>query len=108
MHTLDWFAVLAAGLLALGGLGHVFVFETAIGEVELEWTRWIADHRVGLLDSLATIGSALSDTWTVIGMAFGASSMLWAAGRRSHACLLPVGLALELTRLPVGVDHRRA
>ena len=97
MHTLVWFAVLAAGLLALGGLGHVFVFETAIGEVELEWTRWIADHRVGLLDSLATIGSALSDTWTVIGMAFGASSMLWAAGRRSHACLLPVGLALELT-----------
>ena len=97
MHTLYWFVGLAAALLALGGLGHVLVFETAIGEAELEWTRWVADHRVGLLDSLATIGSALSDTWTVIGMAFGASSMLWAAGRRSHACVLPLGLALELT-----------
>ena len=97
MHTLFGFVVLAAALLALGGLAHVFVFETAIGEVELEWTRWIADNRVGPLDTLAPIGSALSDTWTVIGMAFGASSMLWAAGRRSQACLLPVGLALELS-----------
>ena len=97
MHTLFGFVVLAAALLALGGLAHVFVFETAIGETELEWTRWIADNRIGLLDTLAPIGSALSDTWTVIGMAFGASSMLWAAGRRPQACFLPVGLALELS-----------
>ena len=97
VHTLFGFMVLAAALLALGGFGHVFVFGTAIGDAELEWTRWIADNRVGPLDTLATIGSALSDTWTVIGMAFGASSMLWAAGRRPQACVLPIGLALELT-----------
>ena len=96
-HTVYGFVVLAAAMLALGGLAHVFVFETAIGEVELEWTRWIADNRVGPLDTVAPVGSALSDTWTVIGMAFGASSMLWAGGRRSQACLLPVGLALELS-----------
>ncbi len=96
-HTLFGFVVLAAALLALGGLAHVLVFETAIGETELEWTRWIADNRIGPLDTLAPIGSALSDTWTVIGMAFGASSMLWVVGRRSQACLLPIGLALELS-----------
>ena len=91
------FVILAASLLALGALGELFVFDSTVGRVELEWTDWIARHRVGVLDTLATVGSSFTDTWTVIGTAFGASAMLWLTGYRRHACLLPIGLALELT-----------
>ena len=62
------------------------MFDSTIGRVELEWTDWVARHRVGVLDSVAAIGSSLTDTWTVIGIAFGASSMLWLTGYRRHAC----------------------
>ena len=90
------FVVLVAVMLAVGALADVAVFDSTIGRVELEWTDWVARHRVGALDSAAAIGSSLTDTWTVIGIAFGASCMLWLTGHRRHACLLPIGLAVEL------------
>ena len=90
------FVVLVASMLAVGALAEVLVFDSTIGRVELEWTDWVARHRVGVLDSAAAVGSSLTDTWTVIGVAFGASSMLWLTGHRRHACLLPTGLAVEL------------
>ena len=83
-------------MLAVGALADVAVFDSTIGRVELEWTDWVARHRVGVLDSAAAIGSSLTDTWTVIGIAFGASSMLWLTGHHRLACLLPTGLAVEL------------
>ena len=73
------------------------MFDSTIGRVELEWTDWVARHRVGVLDLVATVGSSLTDTWTVIGTAFGAFSMLWLTGYRRHACALPIGLTVELT-----------
>ena len=90
------FVVLVASMLAVGALAEILVFDSTIGRVELEWTDWISRHRVGVLDSAAAVGSSLTDTWTVMGVAFGASSMLWLTGHRRHACLLPTGLVVEL------------
>jgi undecaprenyl-diphosphatase len=83
-------------MLVVGALGQVFIFEGSIGRVELEWTDWVARHRIGVLDAVATVGSSLTDTWTVIGVAFGASVILWVTGNRRHASMLPIGLAVEL------------
>ena len=91
-----WVA-LVVSMLLVGALAEPVVFDSTIGTVELEWTEWVARHRVGVLDPLAAVGSSLTDTWTVIGTAFGAVSMLWLTGYRRHACTLPVGLAVELT-----------
>lgn len=95
--ALSGFVVLVLSMLTLGALAEVLVFDSTIGRVELEWADWVARHRVGVLDSVATVGSSLTDTWTVVGTAFGAFSMLWLTGYRRHACALPIGLALELT-----------
>ena len=95
--ALSGLIVLVVSMLALGGLAELFLFDSTIGRLELDWTEWIALHRVGVLDTLASVGSSFTDTWTVIGTAFGASAMLWLAGYRGQAFTLPVGLALELT-----------
>ena len=90
------FVVLVGSMLALGGLAELVLFDSTIGRLELGWTEWIALHRVSVLDTLASVGSSFTDTWTVIGTAFGASAMLWLAGYRGQACTLPAGLTLEL------------
>ena len=95
--ALSGLIVLVVSMLALGGLAELFLFDSTIGRLELDWTEWIALHRVGVLDTLASVGSSFTDTWTVIGTVFGASAMLWLAGYRGQAFTLPVGLALELT-----------
>jgi undecaprenyl-diphosphatase len=95
--ALTGFVVLVVSMLALGSLAELFVFDSTVGRLELGWTEWIALHRVTVLDTLASVGSSFTDTWTVIGTAFGASTMLWLTGYRRQACTLPVGLALELT-----------
>lgn len=94
--SVSGFVVLVGSMLAVGALAELLVFDSTIGRVELEWTDWVARHRVGVLDSAAVAGSSLTDTWTVIGVAFGASCMLWLTGHRHHACLLPTGLVVEL------------
>ena len=95
--ALSGFVVLVVAMLALGALAELFLFESSIGRVELDWTDWIARHRVSVLDNLAAVGSSFTDTWTVIGTAFGASAMLWLTTYRRQACTLPIGLGLELT-----------
>ena len=95
--ALPGLVVLVASMLAVGALAEVLVFDSTFGRMELEWTDWIARHRIGVLDSAATVGSSLTDTWTVIGLAFGASAVLWLTGHRRLACLLPTGLAVELS-----------
>ena len=95
--ALSGFAILFVSMLALGVLAELLLFDSTIGRLELDWTDWIARHRVGVLDSLAAVGSSFTDTWTVIGTAFGASAMLWLTGYRRHVCTLPIGLGLELT-----------
>jgi membrane-associated phospholipid phosphatase len=91
------FAVLTLSLLVVGVLARLLVFDSAVGDAEHDLTRWIADHRIAPLDTLASVGSALSDTWTVIGTAVGATAMLAAARYRSHALVLPIALTLELS-----------
>jgi undecaprenyl-diphosphatase len=104
------FVVLVVGMLVIGGLGDLLVFAGSIGDAEADAIGWIADHRVDAGDTVATVGSSLSDTWTVIGVLFGAVMMLLATGRRRCASLLVIGVSLEfVTFLVVGtvIDRPR-
>ena len=101
------FAVLAGFLLLLGVLGDLFVFDGSIARAELDALGWVADHRSGPIDSLARIGSSLTDTWTVLGLVTGATVVLWAAGHLRQALLLPFGLALGVRHVPPGLDDHR-
>jgi undecaprenyl-diphosphatase len=87
-------AVLAL-LLAIGLLVDLTVVGTSVGEADLDATRWIAERRTGVLDSLATIGSSLTDTFTVLGVLGGAVAMLVAAGHGRHALVLVVAVTTE-------------
>lgn len=102
--------VLITVMLTLGGVGNVLVFDGPIGRAEADAVGWIADNRVRALDTAATVGSSLSDTWTVIGVLFGAVMMLLATGHRRCATLLLAGITLEfVTFLVVGtvIDRSR-
>jgi membrane-associated phospholipid phosphatase len=91
------YLVLTLGLLLVGWIAHELIFEDSIGTAELDLTRWISEHRQSVLDSMARTGSSLSDAFTVIGVAFGATVILWATGHHRQALVLPVGLVVELT-----------
>lgn len=91
------FVVLTGALSLLGGIGALALFDGALGDVEDDFVAWIANHRVGVLDSIATVGSTLSDTWTVLGVLVGAASMLWAAGHVRHAMTVVLAVILEFT-----------
>jgi len=91
------YLLLTLALLLVGWIAHHLVFHDAIGDAELDFTRWVSEHRNGFLDSMARTGSSLSDSFTVIGVAFGATVMLWATGHRPQAVVLPVALVVELT-----------
>lgn len=91
-------AVGAAAVLVLmvaSGLAVGLATSTAIGEADLEVTRWFADHRTTAIDAVATVGSSLADTFTVLGVLLGAATMLAAAGRSRHAWFLVVAVSTE-------------
>jgi undecaprenyl-diphosphatase len=101
--------VLTAGLLVPGGLSRLAVFDAPIGDAEEELVRWVADHRIGVLDTAATIGSSLTDTWVVIGVLVGAVTVLIAVGQWRYAGVMLIGIGLELTSfLAVGAVIDRA
>lgn len=103
------FLSLTGALSLLGLIGVLLVFDGALGNAEADFVAWVADNRVGLLDSIATTGSTFSDTWTVIGVVVGAGSMLWAAGHRRHAMTVGLAVLLEFTTfLAVGAIIGRA
>jgi undecaprenyl-diphosphatase len=102
--------LLTAGLLALGTVGHLAVFDAPIGDAESDLVRWVADHRIGVLDTAATVGSSLTDTWVVIGVLVGSVTVLVAVGHRRYAGVLLIGVGLELISfLAVGavIDRSR-
>lgn len=108
-RTVLGFLALTGALSLLGWIGVLLVFDRAIGAAEADVVGWVADNRVGVLDSIATVGSTLSDTWTVIGVIVGAGSMLWAAGHRRHALVVGLGVLVEFTTfLAVGAIVGRA
>mgnify|MGYP000205929697 CR=1 FL=1 len=97
------FVLLNVGLCLIGGVGVLFLFDGAVGDAEADLLGWIADNRVDVLDSVFTVASALSDTWTVVGVTVGAASMLWVTGHGRHAATILIALALEFfTFLVVG------
>lgn len=89
--------VVIGGMLALGVIARVAVFDTSLGSAERDLMDWIANQRVGVLDTLATQGSAVSDTWTVIGVLIGAVIILLATRRVRCAAVLVIGIGVELT-----------
>jgi undecaprenyl-diphosphatase len=92
-------ALAALGVLALllvtGLLVNLVVDATSIGQAELDATRWIAERRTGALDAVATVGSSLTDTFTVLGVLAGAVTMLVASGHGRHGLLLVVAVSTE-------------
>lgn len=92
-------AVGAVGVLALmvvsGLLVEFAVTRSSIGDADLSVTSWLADHRTGAMDAVATVGSSLADTFTVIGVIVGAVTMLAAAGRFRHGLFLLVAVSTE-------------
>ena len=58
----------------------LFLFDTALGRLELDWTDWIARHHVGVLDMLAADRVMIHRHLEVIGTAFGSSTMAVAHG----------------------------
>jgi undecaprenyl-diphosphatase len=83
-------------LMVLAGLVMLVVVEgTSIGRAELNATRWISEHRLGGLDSLARVGSSLTDTFTVLGVLVGAVAMLAAAGHFRHGTVLLIAVTTE-------------
>jgi membrane-associated phospholipid phosphatase len=89
------FLVLAGSLTIVGIIGNLFVFDAELGTAEADLVEWTAEHRVGPLDTVATVASSLSDTWTVIGVVVGAMSMLWASGRARLAATVGLAITLE-------------
>jgi undecaprenyl-diphosphatase len=73
------------------------VVGTPIGDADLSVTSWFADHRASAMDAVATVGSALADTFTVLGVLIGAVTMLAAAGRFRHGLFLVVAVATEFS-----------
>jgi undecaprenyl-diphosphatase len=97
-------------MLLLGGIGRLAVVDAPIGEAEADLVRSVADDRTAVLDTAATLGSTLTDTWTVVGVLIGAVTVLVALGHRRYAGVMVVGIGLELTAfLVVGaiVDRSR-
>jgi undecaprenyl-diphosphatase len=102
--------VLTAGLLVLGGIGRLAVFDAPLGDAEADLVRWVADNRIGVLDTAATIGSTLTDTWVVIGVLVGSVTVLVAARQWRYAGVMLIGIGLEFTSfLAVGavIDRDR-
>lgn len=93
------YLLLAGVLTILGALGNAIFFDGALGDAEADLVEWIAEHRIAVLDAFFTVGSALSDTWTIIGVVVGAASMLWVTGHGRHAATVGMGIALELAGL---------
>ena len=96
-------------LSVLGLVGRFFAFDSPIGDADEDIVQTLADNRVSVLDTAVPNIAALADTFTVLGLVVGATTMLWAAGRRRHAVTVVVALLLEfITFLTVGAIVDRA
>ena len=77
------------------------VMELAVGSwpgaVDSAITHWFAGNRGAIFNALTTGLSNLGDTFTVIGVAIGAGTVLLAGRLWRQATVLAVGLALELS-----------
>lgn len=93
-------ALLAVGMLSLSlsvlALIAWWVFgDTPVGRADVESVEWLADRRNRVLDVLATNGSAMSDTFTIVGVAVAAWWMLWVTDHRRFATMIVLALAIE-------------
>src|SRR5687768_17233950 len=95
--ALIWVAMTAAYVLV--GLAIVQWWETSGGgRAEARLSRWLDGHRTDQRNDLATIGSALSDTGTKIGLlVILCPLMLWMYRRWHDWTFIAVGLLLEVS-----------
>ncbi len=91
------FVSLTIALLVMGWIGRLVIFDSVIGDAESDLVGWLADNRIGIIDTLMTVGSTLTDTWTVIGVLFGAVAMLLATGTGRYAGVMLIAMGLEVS-----------
>ncbi len=96
--------VVAAGYLAVtitlvlaGELVMSVVVGSWVGDIDSAITHWFARSRSGPFDAITRVLSHLGDTFTVLGVAVGAGTVLLASRLWRQAAVLAVGLPLELS-----------
>lgn len=90
--------VLLTALLSLLAAVCSFLFgDSVIAQADVDSVRWLAEHRTPALDFVATHGSALTDTWTVIGVVVGSAWMTWVSGHRRFTVMIVLATVIELT-----------
>jgi membrane-associated phospholipid phosphatase len=90
------YAAVVAVTVALGLVLTKLLLDGPVGRADDSMTRWLAEHRVGPLDSLSSWVSKSADTLGAIAIAFLIIVALTIAKRWRDAAILAGGLALEL------------
>jgi membrane-associated phospholipid phosphatase len=88
--------VLLSVLLVVGSVLTGVLDDGPVGEADRAVASWLAERRTPTVDAVAALGTALSDTWTVIGAGAGACTMLLAAGHARRAGVVAAALALDM------------
>lgn len=90
------YVVLTVTMIGLGLLVMEFVVDRWLGDIDSHVTHWLARNRSPVGDAIAAVVANLADTWTVVGMAVGAVSILLVEHHVRPSIVLIVGLPLEL------------
>lgn len=102
-------AIIVGVLLTVGVVGTIVSFDGIAGDAEADLVAWVAENRTGVLDTVASVTSALSDTWMVIGVLVGAVSMLWVGGHPRAALTVFLGVSIDFAAfIVVGTAIDRA
>lgn len=91
------YALMTGVLLLAGWLVMEFGVHSWFGDIDQGVTQWFVDNRSGVLGTVTANLSNLADTYTVLGLAFGAAIMLLVLRCWRQAVVLLVALPLELT-----------
>lgn len=90
------YVLLTLTFLLSGLLVVEVVIGSALGDLDVAATRWLARNRIAPVDTATAVLSNLGDTFTVIGVTVGAGTVLLAARLWRQVTVLAVGLPLEL------------
>src|SRR5688572_25948223 len=84
--------VVATAVAVVLGVGAV-----ALNPLDSQIMAWVVERRGWVATDVTSFVSNLSDTWTVIGAAFGAVTILLLVGLGRQATLVAIGLGVEVS-----------
>lgn len=90
------YVAITGALLGAGWLVMEFGIDSWFGDVDQDVTQWFEANRSGVLTAIASNLSNLADTFTVVGVAFGAGIVLLVLRCWRQAVVLLVAIPLEL------------